>query len=59
MLMLFFVVFLAFEYIEIFRKKWLVSCMINWWVLLCAIVSPIEVARVPIKSKLALQFASP
>ena len=54
--MLLFVVLLAFEYIDISRKKKSVSFMINRGVLLCAIVSPIEVTRVPIKSKLALRF---
>ena len=55
--MLFFVVLLNFEYIVISSKKWSVICMMNWGMVLCAIAYPIEVARCPIKYKLALRLA--
>ena len=54
MFSLFVVVFFIFEHIETFSKSWAVIGMINGGMVLCTIVSPIEVARGPIKSKFSL-----
>ena len=47
-----------FENIDISSKTWAVIGKINGGMVLCTIVSPIEVARVPIKTKLSLRFAT-
>ena len=47
-------VFFLFENIDISSKSGAVIGMINGGMVLCAIVSPIEVARGPMKSKLFL-----
>ena len=49
---------LSFEYIDISSEKWAVISMINGGMMICAIVSPIEVTRGPIKTKISLQFAT-
>ena len=47
-------VFVLFENIDISSESGVVIGMINGGMVLCTIVSPIEVARGPIKSKLSL-----
>ena len=47
----------GFTYIYIAIKTRAFICMITWGMVLGDIVSPIEVARSPIITKLALQFA--
>ena len=47
-----------FEIIDISSKLGSAIGMINGGVVLCTIVSPIEVARGPIKSKLSLSFVT-
>ena len=54
MFFLFIDVFVLFENIDISRELGAVIGMINGGVLLCTVVSPIEVARGPIISKLFL-----
>ena len=54
MLFLFIDVFVPFENIDISSESGLVIGMINGGVVLCTIVYPIEVARVPIKSNFFL-----
>ena len=47
-------VFVLFENVDISRKSGAVSGMVNGGVVFCTIVSPIEVAKGPIKPKLLL-----
>ena len=54
MVFLFIDVFVLFENIDISSESGMVVGMINGGVVLCDIVSPIEVARGPIKLKLFL-----
>ena len=54
MVFLFIGVFVLFENIDISRESGVVIGIINGGMLICAIVSSVEVAWVPIKSKLLL-----
>ena len=47
-----------FKYIDVAKKTRAVICMITWGMVLGALVSPIEVARGQIITKLDLQFVT-
>ena len=48
----------SFEYIDISSELGAVISMLNGGIVLCTIVSPIEVAMGPIKPKLSSRFAT-